>query len=242
MQEYQFDLKEYKKRVANNNYGAPFAVLIFVCVLLMGAIFFLKPKTQKNVDLLYFVEINNFLNYSSANTLAQEIQTKGGAGYVYFDGKYHVFASVYLTKTDAKSVCENLKENYPTSKIFELEIKKNLDVKNLTELQKESVKNLAEQGKNTFSQIYSNILALDKTEIDHNQAVLNFKTIKNNFIDVSNNFNTAFNENSKYNKAKNYLSTINTPLENLSNEKIVCNYKYELINFAINFLNILNCF
>ena len=241
MQEYQFDLKEYKKRVANNNYGAPFAILIFVCVLLMGAIFFLKPKTQKNVDALYFVEVNSFLNYSDANTLAQEIQNKNGAGYVYFDGKYHVFASVYPTKTDAKTVCENLKENYQTAKIFELEIK-TINIKNLTELQKECTKNLAEQGKLTFSQIYNNILALDKAEIDRNQAILNFKTIKNNFIDVSNNFNTAFKENSKYNKAKNYLSAINTSLDNLANEKSACNYKYELINYAINFLNILNCF
>ena len=243
---YQFDLKEYRRKISSTNSGASgtFAIYIFICIILVGALFFLKPskKTEHN-NTFYFLEISRYLNYADASKLSNEIQAKGGAGYVYFDGQYRVFASLYLNKTDAEKVCENLKLDYSTAKVFEYEYKRNLNLNNLSTAQKKSAKNLIEHGNETLNQIYENIVAFDKAEINQNNLLLNFKTIKNNFDECCKDFNLAFDENSKFNKAKSYILELNSALNALTN-KDNANFtlKYELIRFAINYSNILTCF
>lgn len=241
--EYQFDSKTYKQKIGTNQMRTSFAVYIFVCIILIGAIFFLKPKTKTNLDVFYAVEINNFLNYSSASELSKEIQSRGGAGFVYFNGKYHVFASLYFNQNDAQSVCKNLKEEYPTTSVFEFEFNKDIKLKNLSETQQTAAKNLVENGHETLKQIYNNILSFDKLEIQQNELVMNFKSIKNHFLDYANDFNSAFSENSKFNKAKSHIGELDLALNNMI-DSANFNYKlkYELFRFAVNYTNILTCF
>lgn len=241
--EYQFDSKAYKQKIGTGKVGGSVLVYIFVCIILMGAIFFLQPKAKTNYDAFYAVEVNNFLNYSSAGELANEIQSRGGAGFVYFDGKYHVFASLYFEKGDAQSVLKNLKAEYPTSKIFEFEFNKKIKLNNLNDAQKAAAKNLVDNGDETLKQIYGNILAFDKLEIEKNELILNFKTIRNRFLDYADAFNAAFSENSKFNKAKSQIAELDLALSNLiDSADYSYKLKYELFRFAISYTNILSCF
>ena len=242
MQEYQFNANEYKKKISYKSSNKNFFVYVFICIILMGAVFFLKPKQKTNSDFLYFVEINNFLNYNDATALSTEIQEKAGAGYIYYDGTYHVFAHVYLNKADAQNVCNNLAEEYPTCKVFSKEFNKNINLKELNDSQKKAVKILIEVCDDCLNQIYENILNYDKGEIDNQKLILNFKNVKNYFENCQNEFNSSFANNSKYNKAKTYLEELKMAINNLSNENSNCNKKYELIKFSINYLNVLSCF
>lgn len=244
MQEYKFDSKEYKKKILKKEtFGFSFFVYVFVCIILMGVIFFLKPSIKTKTENFYYVEVACTLNYNEAFKISTDMQTKGGAGYIYFDGKYHVFANLYLTKLEANSVAENIKEVYPSSKIYEMEFNKNINTKQLSSQQEKAVKNLTQTGFNSLNQIYENIIEYDKANLEKNIMILNFKTIKNNFESCYNEFIAAFDKNSKFNKCKTHLEKLYSSLENLTkDENQPFNYKYELINFSINFLSVLTCF
>ena len=75
----------------------------------------MKPKHTKTCE-IYFLEIDSFQSYQSALNLSKEINANGGAGYIYYDGNYHVFANFYSKIEDAKSVLENVLEDFPNSK------------------------------------------------------------------------------------------------------------------------------
>ena len=121
MQEYQFNYKEYNKKIYRSSGGGSIAVMVFVIIVLIGLAFFLtKQNIKHKKNEFYFVEINKCLTYKDASDLSIEIQSRAGAGYVFFDGSYHVLANFYLNKADAESVCENLKPDYPTCKVFSL--------------------------------------------------------------------------------------------------------------------------
>lgn len=64
----------------------------------------------------YFVQFGVFSNEKNANTCAETIISKGGAGYIKNDdGKYHVFAMCYTDGNDAQTVVTNLKaQGYST--------------------------------------------------------------------------------------------------------------------------------
>lgn len=245
MQDYEFNFYEYKKRITSQTSGVPIIVLIFVCIILIGAILFLKPEQTKH-NSFYFVEINNFLVLSDAQTLSVEIRNKGGAGYIYFDGKYHVLASYYPNKNDAEIVCKNLKQDYKTATIYELKINKNVNLKNLSNNQKNAVENFISCGYSTIEKIYKNILSFDKAEITEAQFNLNFNSIYNNFEDVANGFNSNFLKASKYDKAKTYLAELNKILTEFNTVSKQDNFKqkskFNMISFVVNFSNVLSCF
>lgn len=64
----------------------------------------------------YFVQFGVFSNEKNANTCAEAIALKGGAGYIKQDeGKYYVFAMCYSNGNDAQTVVANLKsQGYST--------------------------------------------------------------------------------------------------------------------------------
>lgn len=64
----------------------------------------------------YFVQFGVFSNEKNANTCAETIIAKGGAGYIkQDDGKYYVFAMCYTDGNDAQTVVANLKaQGYST--------------------------------------------------------------------------------------------------------------------------------
>ena len=246
MQEYQFNSKEYNKKIYNRASGGSFAVIIFFIIILVGVAFMLIRQNKPSKNEFYFVEINQFLTYKEAGNLSEEIQSKSGAGYVFFDGQYHVFANFYLSKTDAESVCENLKQQYPTCKVFTLSYNKYSKNKKLSSTENSACKKLYEVGQTSIEQLYNNIYQFGTAQINENQLKANFSSVADKFTDVYNEFISVFNSNSKFNKAKSYLSELYFSLgtlKNITNETDF-NFKmrYELVKFVVNFTNTISCF
>lgn len=73
---------------------------------------------------LYGVQMGAFQSEENASKEADVVRTRGGAGYVFFDGElYRVLASAYGTETEATEVRDQLKQDLIDSGICKLEIK-----------------------------------------------------------------------------------------------------------------------
>ncbi len=116
---YVYDDYIYQQKTRRKT-GGFFALIILVILLFCLAVF-LIPKRKEKLN-FYFVELGNFLNYNQACKLNDEIISKQGAGYIYFDGSYHVLANFYYKKDDAQKVCENLKSDYQNAQVFTIEL------------------------------------------------------------------------------------------------------------------------
>ncbi len=238
MQEYQFNQKEYRKKIYKNG-GGSVAILIFICIILIGAAFILMPKKSASKQEFYFVEINQFITYKDANELAISIQEKGGAGYVFFNGSYHVFAGYYPTKSEAETVCENLKEEFECACVFSLEY--SLNSKNLSANQKTALSNMVEMSENTIGEIYENILSFVKNENSEAKLKLNFSAILKNFESKMEEFNGVFKDN-KFSKARASLEKMHTSLTNLNDITDASKLRYEQISFVVNYVSFLSSF
>ena len=222
MQEYQFNSKEYNKKIYNRTNNGSFAVIIFFIIILVGAAFLLIKQNKPSKNEFYFVEINQFLTYKEASSLSEEIQSKSGAGYIFFNGKYHVFANFYLSKADAESVSENLKQQYPNCKVYTLSYNKFSKNKKLSSTENSACKKLYEVGQTSIEQLYNNIYQYDTSQINENQLKANFCSIADNLSEL-------------------YFSL--GSLKNITDETDF-NFKmrYELIKFVVNFTNTISCF
>lgn len=247
MQSYQFDYYQYKKKI-NKPKTTGFVLLSFLILIALGLAMFLYPNSLGKNE-FYFVEINSFLSYNEANDLANTISSLNGAGYVYYDGKYHVFASFYPSKKDAETVCENLKSNYPLASVYTLECDKFYRLKSLSDNQNKSIENLLSATLDLINSIYKCIINFDTDEISINQLFFNLDDIKSEFIKYSDDFFDRFKTDSKYNKAKKYVAKIVDTtdyfeeLKEEANEQSVSQkLKYKLIDIVINHSCILNSF
>jgi hypothetical protein len=69
----------------------------------------------------FAVQMGAFKSQTNADTEADTVRTRGGAGYVFFDGElYRVLASAYATEAEAKTVSDQLKTDGIESGIFPL--------------------------------------------------------------------------------------------------------------------------
>ncbi len=247
MQSYEFDYYQYRKKINTPKKTNFFLLSFFILILLGVAMFFYPNASAKNE--YYFVEINSFLSYSEANDLANTISALNGAGYVYYDGTYRVFASFYPRKKDAESVCENLKSDYPTVTIYTLECNKFYKLNDLSNDQNKCVENLLSANHNLINAVYKCIINFDTNEINVNELLLNLKNLKSDYQKFSDDFFEQFNTNSKYNKAKKYVAKIESAtnffdeLKKEENDHIVSQkLKYTLIDIVINHSILLNSF
>ena len=78
--------------VNKNKKQVSITILIFLIIILLAVAVFLIEKKEKKTY-FYFLQANEFLNYKDASNLAYELQSKQGAGYIYYDGSYHVIIS-----------------------------------------------------------------------------------------------------------------------------------------------------
>ena len=247
MQSYEFDYSQYRKKI-NQPKHTSLCLLSFLIIICMGLAMFLYPNSIKKNE-YYFVEINSFLTYSEANNLGNLISSVNGAGYVYYDGKYHVFAAFYPSKEDAETVCENLKPDYPTCSVYTLKCDKFHKIKDLTENQNKSVENLLNANISLMNSVYKCIINYDTNEINYNQLLLNLENIKSDYQKFSEEFFNQFNAITKYNKAKKYVTKIVEfteffdELKSEQNEQTVSKLlKYKLIGMVINHSSLLESF
>ena len=77
----------------------------------------IEPKT------VYALQLGAFSSEENAKVEADNLKTRGAGGYVFLDGHYRVFASMYYDEQDAQKVKEKLlSENQMESSIYTLSI------------------------------------------------------------------------------------------------------------------------
>ncbi len=247
MQSYNFDYNQYRKKI-NTPKKSSLSILCFLILICLGLAMFLYPNTIKK-DEYYFVEINSFLTYNEASNLANNISAMNGAGYVYYDGKYRVFAAFYPTKEDAEKVCENLISNYPTCSVYTLKCDRFYKLNTLTDNQNKSIEDLLKANVNLMNEVYKCIINFDTNEININRLFLNLESIRSDYKRYSDAFFNQFNTNTKYNKAKKYVAKIVEftdyfeQLKEEENEQTISQkLKYKLVKMVIDHSSLLDSF
>ncbi|MCQ2564889.1 MAG: hypothetical protein MJ152_03450 [Clostridia bacterium] len=210
----------------------------------MGGIIAVK-QFEKPSKQLYFVEIQTFTNYSAANTLANQIKKENGAGFVYFDGTYHVLVSYYPNSDTAEKVTQNLASTYANAKTFAIDINTSAYNKNLTKQQNNLTANLCTTTENLISGLYKNSISFDKQEINFNQLKTTLTDYSSTYNSVYNDFIDEYKNNKEYQKIKENFENIKKSMQNL----MFCDVndmnfliKYETINISIHLKNALDLF
>ena len=122
MSDFIFDYKQYRKNLNKPNFSNIPILIVIILILLSLAFVLYNNLTNQHTNNLtfFFVQTDEVSTYKEASILANEIQSKGGAGYIYFDGKYHILINYYSSESEAKKVAENLKASYEKTTIFKL--------------------------------------------------------------------------------------------------------------------------
>ena len=243
MNNYVFNYDQYKKTINKKN-KTSFLLLFFIVIILLGLCIFIYPKKSNTIE-FYFVEIDNFQTFKEANNLSLKINESGGAGYVYFDGKYRVLASFYSNYDNAKKVADNLKNDYTNATVFTMETNNFHNIINLNSHQNNSIKNLLETTYKTILQLEDLIINYELKNISNNELNLHIKNHQTEFDEVYNDFINNFNNLSKYNLAKDYLVKMQQCFKNIStieNQNISSNLRYETVKLVILRSQFLSCF
>ena len=166
--------------VNKNKKQVSITILIFLIIILLAVAVFLIEKKEKKTY-FYFLQANEFLNYKDASNLANELQSKQGAGYIYYDGSYHVIISYYATIEEAESVLENIKNEYTNAKIFNISAQQFMENSRYTNEENEQIKNMILTNENLINQTYNQILSFDKGEISKDILEVNMKNISDEY-------------------------------------------------------------
>ncbi len=243
MNNYVFNYDQYKKTINKKN-KFHFSVIFVLIILLLGLCIFLYPK-QTTANNFYFVEIDNFQTYNKANSLANEIKNSGGAGYVYFDGTYHVLASFYSNYKSAEKVVNNLKLDYKNANVFTIETNKFLVNKNLNSSHNNSIKNFLDATHKIILNLEKLNTEFDKKSLQLSELNIHIKNNQEEFDNVYSNLMENLKNNSKFNLAKEYLIQMKSSLSNLSNlenNTASTTLRYETIKLTITRIQFLSCF
>lgn len=240
---YKFDYNQYKKRTTKNSYIS-FVILFLTIILLTGLAVFIKPIKTSNYK-FYFVKANSFSTYSQANTLAQEIQKSGGAGYIHLDKKYHVLINFYQNKKDAESVAENLKNDYKNVEVYTISAKKFKNLQNLNKNQNKSMENLSNFTINLIKTLSILSIQYDKNEINYNQLNTKLNSIYDDYSELNDAFINQFKTDSKFNVCREYSHNIKNDLKILTEiyeENSNQQFKYLITDTVVNYCSLLNSF
>lgn len=253
--------KEYKvyEVERKNKLGGLFVILglllaVSVCNIL-GYFFFsngidiVSGKENTNSGNFYAVEINSFEKYDEAYNFAQELQTKGGAGYITYNKKYKVLSSLYLTFNDAKKVAQNVRENYKNACVYELVLP---EINIPSDIDEKQVKIL----KNSFAVVKSNIatmtniyLSLDKGDISDQTAKTTLYTLSEEFETENKSIKAVFHskDTAVYLKYQMYYEDVLNATKQVSKidlkgSELSQMIKYQQIKLAFTYISMCNLF
>jgi hypothetical protein len=172
-QVYEIDTKHGKR------FGAVFVVIgllltIGICniisyVFFSGGIDFVSGK-QRNVNNFYAVEVAEFGSYSEAEDCVEKLRQKGGAGYITYNKKYKVLSSLYLTYDNAKTVVDNIKNEYSEACVYEIILPEIIVPQDLSEEQQTAIKTSFAVTKSAISTMTNIYLGIDTCEIKDETA------------------------------------------------------------------------
>lgn len=242
MDEYVFDYNEYKKRT-KNTIKFSFSLTIFFVIILVGLCAFLG-QSKVSYNEYNFVEIGQFATYSQASKTAQNLAEQTGAGFVYFDNCYHVFAGFYTSKNDAENVSKNIEEFYPNAAVTTISATKFMPHKSYTKTQNTAIEKLIETTENCIETLSKLSIEIDKNNISKLNLDIKVEQVKDDFSAAYSSFKNCFNKQltgrfdivNSLNQINNSLSTLTTT----SIQTLQQTIKYELINVVINHTRFLN--
>ena len=241
MQNYKFDYSSYMLKVRPRK-KISFTIIVILIILLMGLALYIGIKPNPN-QYYYFVEINTFYRYLDANNLANQIQNKGGAGYVYYDDKYHVLASFYPNKEDAEKVCENLKNEYSNASVFVIEATKFKVDRKFSDKENNVLAKLNKANSELFNNLYTIINNYDSSKEQKNQLLINIENCHSTYKSSANLIDPYF-KNSKYSTSKQYildiLSCSQDSVDVAKEEDFSYKLKYNLIKIVLLHCSFLN--
>ncbi len=243
MQNYQFDYAQYKQKLNKPNNGI-LAVLMVVIIVLMGILTFINANSF-NSTTFYFVEVDRFINYTHASSLANEIQEKNGAGFVRLDSSYIVLAGFYPNYDTANKVCENLKSEYPNVAVYSFSVENFYKKKELSTNGNKILESLTRNLQACVNKLYDLSILVSTKEISNNQLSLEIKQLLDGFESEYSNFCRSFNTN-KHLKAKETALSIKNSLSSLNNktenENFLQYLRYTNIKIVVDYCSFLGCF
>lgn len=243
MSNYSFNYYQYKNKIYKKN-PFTFSIIFLFIIILLGLCVFLKPTKNKYYK-FYFVEIDSCDTYKDAVDVANSLQERGGAGYIFFDKEYHVLASFYAEHDHAKSISNKLKTEYKNTGVLTLEIKKFIKVSSLNSTQNQAVENLTSKLREQTFELENLSNRFDAKKISYNELYIHIENIKKEFNDKHDKYLSAFKNLSKYNLSKEYLEKIKISFDMILNsieQDISQTLRYHIINIAINYHHLLSCF
>ncbi len=239
---YSYSSPYYKQK---NKKQISITILIFLIIILLAVAVFLIERKEKKTY-FYFLQANEFVNYKDATNLASEIQARQGAGYIYYDGTYHVLISYYSTKEEAESVLENVKSEYSNASVFDISASTFRENTNYTDEENKEIKNMILTNEGLIERTYTQVLSYDKNEISINILQTNTKKILDEYEKKFENFKNKLKNNKKYAIFLKKTTKIHENYKNLyeytKNEFQPYQLKYELasiVNYHVSFLSCL---
>jgi hypothetical protein len=140
----------------------------------------------------YAIQLNSFKTKEDAITFSKSVQSRGGAGYIYKDNEYLVFASMYNNLEKANEVCDNLKSSGESAPIFEFKVNKieyNINLKNSD---KDCLSNAINLFDETFNDLFQMITELDTGNTTFSQTNLNLNSLYGNLENKESSFEKSF--------------------------------------------------
>ena len=130
---YDYSAYSYARKKRNNvkkrtRYETMRFIAVALICLLVAVLLYTNLHKSSKITLVakkyYAVEVGSYASESTALYFASTIKKRGGAGGIFYDGSYRVFASVYLSKEDAQSVAQKMLDSDLNGKMYVFEFKK----------------------------------------------------------------------------------------------------------------------
>ncbi len=133
---------------------------------------------KANALSMFAIQMGAFTDSANAETFAQELRSKGGAGYILNDGFYRVLAIGFQTEGDAKQVKEELKAEGIESHVYQI-ASAGVDMKiTATEANVSAIRSAYEMWKEKYAALEKIIKDLDSDTISPSAAYGQIEEIK----------------------------------------------------------------
>lgn len=163
MNHYTFNQKTYRANL-NKKTKAFFPITIVLIIILLGIALLFKTDNTNQYE-FYFVQIDSFSNYSSAENLRNQLQKQNTLSYIHFDEEYRVLISFYPTKKQAENVANRLAENYKNTSIYTLFFDEFNGKNYLAKKQNDSIFDIIDSIESIIDNLNSQLIQYEKNEI-----------------------------------------------------------------------------
>ena len=132
-------------------------------------------SSQKSI--YYCVQTGCYLDKSTAEYYARTVQSRGGAGYVLYDGNYRVIASVYLDRDKAQTVADRLSSTHEECSVYTLTLSKIYD-NSLPSSSREIIENCTSYADFVYRELYEISNGIDQEIITSNELTARLENLK----------------------------------------------------------------